>query len=73
MRAIAVCVALISGCAAPQGWYKAGTTAQEFEMDRGMCNAQAFGVPGAMNNMMQVAIVQNACMRGKGWVLQEIR
>lgn len=33
----------------------------------GQCRAQAFGTPGAMQNLLQVAIVLNGCMQGKGW------
>ena len=50
-------------------WEKQGATAQDFEMDKAMCNAQAFSIPNAP--LMQVAIVQNQCLRGKGWYLVE--
>lgn len=49
-------------------WYKAGASSQDFYQDDGQCKAQAFSVTGG--NMMQVAIVHNSCMRGKGWYLQ---
>lgn len=59
---------LLAGCAADDGkWYRSGASDQAFEMDKGQCQAQAFGVPGA--NVMQVALVFNSCMRGKGWQL----
>lgn len=67
--AIAVAVLLLTGCATrPQmAWFKDGSTQQDFNAELGQCRAQAFGVPGAMNNLLQVAIVQQNCMLGKGW------
>lgn len=64
---------LLAGCAAKKMayWEKPGSNAQDFNQDMGQCRAQAFGVPGAMNNLMQVAMVQNACMQGKGWYTVE--
>ena len=57
---------LIAGCAAPpQVWDKAGASQNDFAMDQGQCQAQAFGVPGG--TALQVALVYNSCMRGKGW------
>lgn len=61
-------VVLLAGCAAqPQQWrwYKAGADQAQYEMDHGQCTAQAFSV--ASGNLMQIAIVQNSCLRGKGW------
>jgi len=46
-------------------WVKDGATSQDYSMDRGQCNAQGFSVPGAP--LLQVAMVINACMQGKGW------
>jgi hypothetical protein len=46
-------------------WEREGATQQDFYMDQGQCKAQAFGLPGG--NMMQMAMVMNACMQGKGW------
>jgi hypothetical protein len=46
-------------------WQRDGATQQDFYMDQGQCKAQAFGV--ASGNMMQMAMVLNACMQGKGW------
>lgn len=61
-------VLLLAGCATKQTyWEKPGASTEDFHADMGVCRAQAFGVPGAMNNLMQVAMVQNACMQGKGW------
>lgn len=54
---------LLTGCA-QKLWYGNG----DFEVDRGQCQAQAFSIPNAPT--MQVAVVYNACMRGKGWVLR---
>ncbi len=65
---IAISAAIIlAGCAAPATWHKAGASQEDFLMDRGQCNAQAYSVTGAP--MMQVAIVFNSCMQGKGWQL----
>lgn len=60
---------LVVGCATqPQSvWFKNGASQQEFEIDKGQCNAQAFAVAGG--NMYQIAIVQNQCLKGKGWQL----
>lgn len=60
---------LLAGCATTQStWNKPGSSAQDFYQDDGQCKAQAFSV--ATGNMMQIAIVHNSCMRGKGWYLQ---
>lgn len=50
-------------------WVKPGSSQESFDMDKGQCDAQAFSVAGG--NLMQVAIVQNGCMRGKGWHLED--
>lgn len=62
---------VLNGCATqPQSvWYKSGSSAQEFEMDRGQCNAQAFSL--ANGNLYQIAIIQNQCLQGKGWYLTD--
>jgi malonyl CoA-acyl carrier protein transacylase len=65
--AIAAILCLVGGCAQTV-WVKPGASAQDFYRDHGQCNAQAFSVPGA--SLMQVAIVQNACLQGKGWYTQ---
>lgn len=65
---------MLAGCAQTQKrshWEKPGATEQEFNADMGQCRAQAFSVPGAVQNLMQVAIVQNSCMQGRGWYLVE--
>ena len=54
-------------CATPTHWEKRGATAQDFNMDLGQCNAQAFGNANA--TLMTAAIVQNQCLQGKGWYL----
>lgn len=62
-------LALLVGCASMQEpewvWTKPGSTQAEFEMDHGQCTAQAFG-PGGVS-LMQAAIIQTSCLRGKGW------
>lgn len=62
-------VLLLAGCAAqpPQEyeWDKPGASPQEFAMDRGQCQAQAFGAPGMP--ALQVAMIFGGCMQGKGW------
>jgi hypothetical protein len=62
---------LLSGCAAQKQsvWEKPGASGQDFEMDRAQCNAQAFSVPGV--NMFGVVMIQNQCLRGKGWYLTD--
>ena len=59
------------GCAAKTQtfWEKQGASQQDFYMDQAQCNAQAFGISNG--NYMQIAIVQNQCLRGKGWYLVE--
>jgi hypothetical protein len=70
-RAICAIVisAAIAGCASqPEQqwvWYKQGATQADFETDHGYCTAQAFGNGNV--SVMQVAIVQNACLKGRGW------
>ena len=60
---------LLMGCAQQQNyWVKRGASGEDFEMDKGQCSAQAFSIPNA--TLMQIAIVQNQCLRGKGWNLQ---
>ena len=57
---------LLAGCATKQTfWEKQGAGQNEFYEAQGQCQAQAFGVTGM--NAMQVALVYNGCMRGKGW------
>lgn len=61
---------MLLGCATQQNyWVKQGASNEEFEMDKGQCTAQAFSIPNA--TLMQIAIVQNQCLRGKGWYLQQ--
>lgn len=66
-----IAVLLLAGCSTQPRqellWYKPNSSAQEFEMDRGQCRAQAFSV--ASGNLMQIALVQDGCLRGKGWYL----
>jgi hypothetical protein len=59
-------VASLGACAQQQWhWERPGATAGDFYQDRGQCNAQAFAVPGA--GLLQIALVQNSCLQGKGW------
>lgn len=67
-RLIALCTALaLIGCSTQPkwNWAKDGSTQQDFNMDNGQCRAQAFSV--ASGNMMQIALVHDGCMQGKGW------
>jgi len=68
---ILVAAIALAGCASqPETyWAKAGATDSDFDIDKGQCDAQAFQVAGG--SLMQIALVQNGCMRGKGWRLQE--
>lgn len=67
-----VLVVLLAGCASQPEmvWHKDNSSRQEFEADWAQCEAQAFSVPNAMQNLLQVAAVRGACMRGKGWYLR---
>jgi len=62
---------LLTSCVTntPKLWIKSGGSVEDFEIDRAQCNAQAFSV--ASGNMYQIAIVQNQCLQGKGWKLQD--
>jgi hypothetical protein len=62
-----IIAAALTGCATQQDlvWRKPGGSEQEFYSDLGQCRAQAFSVPGAQ--LMQVAMVQQSCLMGKGW------
>lgn len=66
MRLAIIALLALGGCATTQTvWVRDGATQQDFSMDQGMCQAQAFSVPGAL--ALQVALVYSSCMRGKGW------
>jgi hypothetical protein len=67
MRTVIVCAtaALLAACATPWHWEKPNASQYEFNMDAGACRAQAFSVPGAPT--IQVALVYDGCMQGKGW------
>jgi hypothetical protein len=68
MKYASLLLVVLAGCAfRPATWHKAGSTGSDFYADRGQCNAQAYSVTGAPP--MQVAIVFNSCMQGKGWQL----
>lgn len=67
---IVLLVLLLAGCATTEHvWVKPGASDQDFYMDRGQCQAQAFGTPGMYT--MQIALVFSACMQGKGWYTEE--
>lgn len=63
MRAL-LCLPLVACASDPAPrWVGSGNLA----VDQGQCQAQAFSVPGA--SALQIGLVFNACMRGKGWTL----
>ena len=66
-----VIAVFLTGCATqPQSvWTKQGASAQDFNIDRAQCNAQAFA--GGYGNMWSIAIIQNQCLQGKGWYLTD--
>lgn len=67
MKLLAIALLFLAGCATHNNdwnWAKDGDNGT-FDQDQGQCHAQAFGVSGA--SMMQVALVYDGCMRGKGW------
>jgi hypothetical protein len=55
----------LAACAQPRVWYRAGATQQDFYMDQGQCKAQGFGANSG--TLLQIALIYNACMQGKGW------
>lgn len=66
----------LAGCATEpkqEPWTKLDGSGSQAELtaDDGQCKAQAFAVPGAMNNTLQVAAVYNSCMQGKRWVRKQ--
>ncbi len=63
-----VLVAGVFGCA-NNVWVKQGASANDFNVDRAQCNAQAYSIPFA--NVYQQAAVQNECLQGKGWTLRD--
>ena len=58
----------VFGCA-NNVWVKSGATANDFNVDKAQCNAQAYSIPFA--NVYQQVAVQNECMQGKGWTLRD--
>lgn len=59
----------LSACAThPRQWVRDGASPDDFYRDSGQCKAESFAVPGAP--MLQIAMVYNACMQGKGWRLE---
>lgn len=70
MKLICLFVLLLAGCATTERvWVKDGASQQDFYMDRGQCQAQAFGAPGM--NTLQVSLIFNGCMQGHGWYTEE--
>jgi hypothetical protein len=63
-----IAIASVIGCSTQTYWVKNGATIQDFEMDKAQCNAQALSVPNITIPML--ALIQNQCLRGKGWNLQ---
>jgi len=66
---LAAVAASLTGCASMQRTEQVWEGSGNFNMDQGQCQAQAFGTPGA--GSLQIALVYNSCMRGKGWQLVE--
>lgn len=63
-------VLLLAGCASTERfWERPGASQQDFYMDRGQCQAQAFGAPYGPASL-QAAMVFTGCMQGKGWYLR---
>jgi hypothetical protein len=67
MKRAILCMCLVMVACAPQTWHKSNASSEDFEMDKGECQARAFSIPNAPP--MQIAIVFNSCMRGHGWYL----
>lgn len=55
----------LSGCASSSEkmWYRDGALEADFTREQGQCQAQAYAG-------QNVALVYQACMRGKGWTLR---
>lgn len=72
MRLLSLSIAcVLAGCATTETvWRKAGITNEDWYIDSGQCKAQAFSVPGAP--MMQIALVYNSCLQGKGWHQEQV-
>lgn len=72
MRFVLMSLVMLAGCATSSShWAKEGASDADFRADMGYCRAQAFGVPGAMTNLLQVAMVQRSCMEAKGWTVEQ--
>ena len=67
---IIIITATLAGCATTETvWEKSGASNHDFYVDQGQCKAQGAAVPGMA--LMQVVIVYQNCMAGKGWYLVE--
>lgn len=63
---IAALTTLLLGCSSTKTyWEKSGASPNDFDMDFAQCNAQALSVPGI--TLGGLALIQNQCLRGKGW------
>lgn len=65
---LAIAAACLAGCATQTAgwtWGKPGASEQDYYTDSGQCRAQAFATAGV--TLMQAAVVNHACMQGKGW------
>ncbi len=60
-----VLVISINGCGTTAWTKNQPFTQEQFYMDQADCNARAFSIPNAP--IMQISIVQNQCLRSKGW------
>jgi hypothetical protein len=62
---------MLAGCGAPTSsyWQKAGASSQDFYAEQGQCEAQAYTISRPLEGQIERAY--HACMRGKGWVLQQ--
>lgn len=63
-------VLVVSGCATQPDqqdfrWHKPNASADEFHRDAGSCKAQGASIPGG--SLMQLLIVYENCMAGRGW------
>lgn len=69
MKKLIVALMFLVGCATnDKAWTKPGSTEQDFYIDTGQCRAQAYSVPGTPP--MQLALIFESCMQGKGWYLE---
>ena len=67
-----LCIILFVGCAAQtqRVWQKPNASQQDYNIDLGQCRAQGFSAPGMP--LVQVVLIIESCMAGKGWYVVEI-